>query len=150
MLLAKSDHRKGIQKMKAIPKIQKYMSSMPHTIGADIPLLKAIDEMKANSIRHLPVQRSGKLVGVLTERDVRLASGFDEVSKLKVEDVMMPDPYSVHPDAPLDVVVLHMAEHKLGCTVIEQDNGKVVGIFTATDGLRVLSEVLHQNYKNVV
>jgi acetoin utilization protein AcuB len=60
---------------------------------------------------------------------------------------MTPDPYTVKPATPLDAVVTEMSEHKLGCAIVIQDNGKVVGIFTAVDGLRVLSEVLQQNYR---
>lgn len=133
--------------MKQIPKIEKYMTSMPHTIGRYIPLKTALELMRSHQIRHLPVQEGGKLVGILTDRDIKLASSFKTVGDLKVDDIMTPDPYSVRPEAPLDTVVAEMAEHKYGSAIVLQDNGKVVGIFTAVDGLRVLSEVLHQNYR---
>jgi acetoin utilization protein AcuB len=135
--------------MKQIPKIEKYMTPMPHTIGQSIPLEKALDLMRTHRIRHLPVQEAGKLVGILTDRDIKLASSFATDTQLRVEDVMTPEPYTVKPGTPLDSVVLEMAEQKYGCAIIAQDNGKVVGIFTAVDGLRVLSEILHQNYRAV-
>lgn len=135
--------------MKQIPKIDKYMTAMPHTIGKDIPIGKALEMMRTHQIRHLPVQEGGKLVGVLTDRDIKLASSFSKDGNLVVEDIMTPEPYTVRPQAPVDAVVLEMAEHKYGCAIIVQENGKVVGIFTAVDGLRVLSEVLHQNYRAV-
>ena len=50
--------------MKQIPKIDKYMTPMPHTIGYDIPLKTALEMMRNHGIRHLPVQKGGKLVGV--------------------------------------------------------------------------------------
>lgn len=134
---------------KQMPLIQKVMTAMPHTIGADIAIKKAVELMREYNIRHLPVQRGGQLVGVLTERDIRLARSFQGPSELKVEDVMVPDPYTVSPDAPLDVVSLHLAEHKLGCAIVQQDNGKVVGIFTDNDALRILGEMLRQNYQIV-
>jgi len=133
--------------MKQMPKIEKYMTPMPHTIGKDIPVNKALNMMRENKIRHLPVQEAGKLVGILTDRDLKLASSFEGADKLKVEDVMTSDPYTVHPGVALDAVVGEMAEHKYGCAIVQQDNGKVVGIFTATDGLRAFGETLHQNYK---
>jgi CBS domain-containing protein len=40
-----------------------------------------------------------------------------------------------------------MAEHKYGCVVVRQENGKVVGIFTATDGMRTLGEILQTRFK---
>jgi len=133
--------------MKQIPKIEKYMTPMPHTVGKDITIEKALDLMRDHRIRHLPVQEGGKLVGVLTDRDIKLAFSFANENGLQVGDIMTPDPYTVDPHAALDSTVLEMSEHKYGCAIVVQENGKVVGIFTAVDGLRVLSEVLRQNYR---
>ena len=134
--------------MKQMPKIEKYMTPMPHTIGRDISIKKALDMMREYRIRHLPVQDGGRLVGVLSDRDIKLAISFNLTDDTKVEDVMTPDPYTVKVHANLDEVVLQMAEHKYGCSIIVQDNGKVVGIFTDVDGLRVLGEMIHQHYKS--
>lgn len=133
--------------MKQMPQIQKYMTPMPHTIGKDISLHTALSMMREHRIRHLPVQEGGKLIGILTDRDLKLASSFKESQSLETEEVMTPDPYTVHPETPVDRVALEMAEHKYGCAIIQQENGKVVGIFTATDGLRVLGEMLGSFYK---
>lgn len=133
--------------MKQMPMIEKYMTPMPHTIGSYIPLKLAMNQMREHRIRHLPVENAGKLVGVLTDRDIKLASSITHSEEFKVDDVMTPDPYTVTPHTPLDRVVFEMAEHKYGCAVIRQENGKVVGIFTATDALRVLGETLAANYK---
>jgi acetoin utilization protein AcuB len=89
------------------------------------------------------------LVGILTDRDIKLASSFTNQDNLKVDDVMTPHPYAVKLQTSLSVVVEEMAEHKYGSAIVVQDNGKVVGIFTAVDGLRVLGEVLHQNFREV-
>ncbi len=133
--------------MKTIPKIEKYMTASPHSVGNDIPLKKAYEMMRGYGVRHLPVYHGGKLVGVLTDRDVKLATSFKGSEDMLVDDVMTPDPYAVAPDAPIDRVAIEMSEHKYGCAIIQQTNGKVVGIFTVTDALRALSEVIHQNYK---
>jgi len=132
--------------MKAQPRIQKYMTTQPHSIGADQPMKKAIDMMKEHGFRHLPVQSAGKLIGVLTDRDIKLASTFEGAGEYKVEDVMIPDPYCVSPDANLLEVISLMAEKKYGCALVEQ-SGKLVGIFTLTDALIVLHKVLSENYK---
>jgi acetoin utilization protein AcuB len=133
--------------MKQMPTIQKYMSSMPHTIGAKIPIKTAQSMMREYGIRHLPVQEGGKLVGVLTDRDVKLASAFADAHQLTVDEVMSQDPYAVVPDAPLNRVLEEMAERKYGCAVIQQNNGKVVGIFTAIDAIKVLVDTLDAFYK---
>lgn len=133
--------------MKQMPKVEKVMTTMPHTIGKDIPLAKALDMMRIHRIRHLPVQEGGKLVGVLTDRDLKLATSFTGADELSVEDAMTPDPYSVPPQTPLDHVTGTMAEFKYGCAIIQQENGKVVGIFTATDALRFLTDDMKEHYR---
>lgn len=134
--------------MKQMPTISKYMTPMPHTVGKDIPISKALEIIREYRIRHLPVQDGGVLVGVVTDRDVKLAASFGGTSDLKCEDVMTSDPFTVKPETEVSKVAEEMAEHKYGCAIIQQSNGKVVGIFTATDGMRVLGEVLNQNYKH--
>ncbi len=134
--------------MKAMPMIQKFMTPMPHTVGRDIPIKTAITMMREHRIRHLPVQDGGKLVGVLTDRDIKLAASFEGAEDLIAEEVMTPDPYTVTPDAAADQVAREMAEHKWGCAIVQQDNGKVVGIFTAVDGMRVLGEMLEAHYRH--
>jgi len=121
---------------------------MPHTINPDLPLKTAMSMLREFNVRHLPVQKGGKLVGVLTDRDIKLASSFSQAQELTVEDVMTPDPYTVDPQAALDTVVFEMAANKYGCAVIQQENGKVIGIFTAIDGLRAFGEVLNTRYKH--
>lgn len=135
--------------MKSMPLIQKVMTTMPHTIGNDIPLKKAKAMMSEFHIRHLPVLEGGKLVGILTERDIALASSFQGAAEMKVEDIMMPMTYTVRPEGRLDNVVMEMAEHKYGSAVVQLENGKIVGIFTAVDGLRVLGDILKEHYKGV-
>jgi acetoin utilization protein AcuB len=133
--------------MKAMPQIHVYMTSLPHTIGRDIPISEALSMMREHRIRHIPVMDAGKLVGVITDRDVKLAASFKGGETLTVEEAMTPDPYTVAPETPANYVVSHVAEHRLGCAIVRQANGKVVGIFTATDGLRVLSEMLASGYR---
>jgi CBS domain-containing protein len=133
--------------MKQMPQIQKFMTAMPHTIGKDIPIKTALSMMREYHIRHLPVEDGGKLVGILSDRDLKLAASFAGAGNLTVEEVMTPDPYTASPDAPLDRVAYEMAERKYGCAIIKQGNGKVVGIFTVVDGLRALGETLDTFYK---
>lgn len=134
--------------MKAMPKIQKYMTPMPHTVGHDLPVTKAWDMMKEYRIRHLPVLDGGRLKGILSDRDIKLAASFEGGDRLRCEEIMTPDPYTVNPDTSLDAVVREMAAHKYGSALIVQDNGKVVGIFTDIDALNTLDEVLRGNFRH--
>jgi acetoin utilization protein AcuB len=128
---------------KPIPTIQKYMTTTPHSIGVEQTLAKAHSMMREHDIRHLPVLHGGKILGMLTDRDLRLVESLAGVdpTKVKVEDAMSTVIYSVGPEAPLDQVVGTMAEHKYGSAVIMQ-NEKVVGIFTTVDACRALAELL--------
>jgi acetoin utilization protein AcuB len=128
---------------KAIPVIQKYMTASPHSIGAEQTLARAQEVMAEHGIRHLPVLHGGKLLGVLTDRDLHLVESLKDVNPklVTVSDAMSQSVYSVAPDEPLDEVVMTMAERKLGSAVVLQ-NGKVVGIFTTVDACRALGELL--------
>jgi acetoin utilization protein AcuB len=128
---------------KPIPIIQKYMTTLPHTIGSDQSIAKAASLMSEHKIRHLPVLRGGRLMGVLSDRDIKLIESFRDVdaTKTKVEEAMTEQPYTVDPETPLDVVVRTMADKKFGSAVIMQ-NQKVVGIFTTVDACQALAELL--------
>jgi acetoin utilization protein AcuB len=129
---------------KPIPTIQKYMTTSPHSIGVEQPLSVAHAMMREHGIRHLPVLHGGKLMGMLTERDLRLVESLAGVdpTKVKVDDAMSTVVYSVAPETPLDLVVATMGEHKYGSAVVMQ-NEKVVGIFTTVDVCRAFAELLH-------
>lgn len=129
---------------KPIPTIQKYMTTMPHSVGSDQTLLTAAEMMEEYGIRHLPVLKAGKLQGILTDRDIKLLRSLEgfEADELAVEEAMTEEPFCVGPDASLDEVVLTMAEKKFGSAVVV-DNNKVVGIFTTVDACRALGKLLH-------
>lgn len=135
--------------MKAIPAMQKYMTHVPKSIGHDRTLSQAMEVMHELRIRHLPVLKGGKLVGILTERDINLVLGYNgtDAAKVTVDEAFTPDPYFTTPDAPLNEVAAHMAQHKFGCAIVV-DNGKLVGIFTEVDALKALAELLETRLKH--
>jgi acetoin utilization protein AcuB len=127
----------------SIPLIQKYMTTTPFSVNWDDNLQTAMQTMSKNSIRHLPVLKSGVLVGILSDRDIQLAMsirGVDAALTL-AGDIAVDDIYISSPDTPLFQVVHHMAEKKLGSTLIVQ-NHKLVGIFTSSDAMRILGDIL--------
>jgi acetoin utilization protein AcuB len=132
---------------KAIPSVAKYMTTQPQTIGADISIAKAEKMMSEQRIRHLPVLRAGRLVGILSDRDVKMVMTFKDVDpeKVLVEDAYTPDPYITSPEARLDEVAEKMAAHKYSCVLVE-DNRKLVGILTWVDALQAMSEILKQRF----
>jgi len=99
--------------------------------------------MRQGRMRHLPVLSHGRVVGVVSAGDLHLLEGLDDVDpeRVCVEEAMTPEPYCVHPDAPLDEVVDVMAGNKYGCALIV-DAEHVAGIFTTVDALEAFARVL--------
>lgn len=135
--------------MKSIPTVQKYMTTTPHTIGAEQSLAKAEKMMSENHIRHLPVLQGGQLVGILSERDVRLVETFKDVDpeKVSVEEAFTPEPYIISPNSPLSDVCAQMVSRRYGCALV-CDNYKLVGIFTWIDALKAFDELLATRLKH--
>jgi len=133
--------------MKAMPKIMKFMTTNPVTINAHLTLTQAEKIMHENRIRHLPVLEGGKLLGIVSDRDLKMVMGFKDVdaSKVTVEEACTFDPITVSPEANLDEVVAMMAEKRIG-SVLVVDNGKLVGIYTWVDALQAMHEILHQRF----
>jgi acetoin utilization protein AcuB len=128
---------------KPIPPISKYMTTTPHTTDGHLTLAAASKLMEERKIRHLPVVEGGKLLGVITERDIKFAESFSIVDpeQVTVYGAMNEDLYTVAPETPLDEVVSTMAEKKYGSAIVVQ-NSQVVGVFTTVDACRALAELL--------
>ncbi len=128
---------------KPIPTVQKYMTTSPHTIGDDQPMALAHRMMREHRVRHLPVLRGSKIVGLVSDRDLNTVETLIDVDPLKVlvSEAMSQDPYVVSPDTALDEVVSTMAAKKYGSAVVTQHD-KVVGIFTTVDACRAFADLL--------
>lgn len=128
---------------KRIPHIKKYMTTGVQTIGDEQPMSVAHQMMREQQIRHLPVLHQGKLVGVVTDRDLRLIETLQDVDphKVAVSEAMTADVYTVSPEAELDEVVGSMAASKFGSAVVVE-RGKVVGIFTTVDACNAFADLL--------
>jgi acetoin utilization protein AcuB len=118
------------------------MTKMPKCIDLDADLVKALEIMQENDIRHLPVMDGSELEGVVSERDLSVIESLlpEEWQQISVAEAMTPGPYAVSPETPLAEVAKHMARQKLGCAVVTGAHGEVIGLFTTTDALHVLAD----------
>lgn len=134
--------------MDKMPRIQDFMTALPHSIGLDQHAGAARNLMRKFGIRHLPVEDGGRLVGIVSDRDIQFAMGWEQKSEkeLEIKDVYIPEPYAVSPNTELDEVASRMAADKIGCALIVND-GELLGIFTATDACKILAQVLDRFYK---
>ncbi len=113
----------------------------PRTIEANQPIVAARRIMREYGVRHLPVvDDRGRLVGVISERDIHVAQ-VASADRMMVEEIMAAKPYAVAPNLLLQQVVRNMAAKKLGSAVV-MDHGRVLGVFTTTDALDVLADAL--------
>jgi acetoin utilization protein AcuB len=123
------------------------MTVQPWTIERDASLRDAHTLMQSHQIRHLPVLEDGRLVGVVTDRDLLLleVTARVDVDTTHVDRAMTERPFIVTGDTALDEVVAIMSERKYGSVIVMGREG-VEGIFTAVDACRVLSEVLQSEF----
>lgn len=120
-----------------MPRIDSVMTAFPYAIDLDRRLGDAQRIMMGRSIRHLPVTNQGEVYSVISSTDLELAlarPGADPW-QIEVREVCEQDPYIVDVSEPLDVVLAQMAERRIGCAVVAE-NDRVAGIFTAVDACR--------------
>jgi acetoin utilization protein AcuB len=125
------------------PTVERYMTRSVHSVGRKQSLRTAHDMMRKHQIRHLPVLEGGKLVGLVSLRDLTLVEGLPDVDpeRVMVEEAMTQVPYTVSRDTELTEAADEMARRKLGSAVVVQRE-KVIGVFTTVDALRALSDAL--------
>lgn len=125
--------------------VGQYMTATPATIAYDATLAEAHQLMSQHACRHLPVLRDGAIVGVLSDRDVAVVESLGRTPSdgIRAVEAMTPVPYAVPKDMPLGRVVRQMQRNKYGCTLVTNGaSGPPVGIFTTTDALHALHELL--------
>jgi acetoin utilization protein AcuB len=131
--------------MKRNPQVIAFMSPFPYSIDVDAPLEDAHKLMRRHCFRHLPVTSDGAIVGVLTDRDIKLILGPDFGSpnerELQVRDAYVEEPCVVPASTPVAKVARVMADNRIGSAIVTK-HGKLVGIFTVTDACRALAEIL--------
>jgi len=131
-------------------------SRMTHpviTIHSDIPIHEALNLLKKEHIRRLPVvDKKGNLLGMVSERDLLHASPSDAtslsiyelnylLSKITIEHIMSTDVITVEEDTPIEEAARIMADNKIGGLPVVQKN-KVVGIITESDLFKLFLELL--------
>lgn len=134
-----------LNKRRRMPVVGVVMTSFPYFVEADDNANRMESMMDEHGIRHLPVQENGKVVGIVSERDLHHRIKRDAPSAEKdtilARHVMVKDPYVVSFRTPLSEVVLEMARRRIG-SVIVQRQGRLAGILSAMDVCRILGEYL--------
>ena len=127
------------------------MTKSPITIKRDDSFQTALNLLRQGGVRHLPVMEGKKLVGILTDRDLRQASPSPATSlsmyeikylldKILVEDIMVKNVITVPPTATIEFAAKLLYENKIGALPIVNEKGELLGIITETDILETFVE----------
>jgi acetoin utilization protein AcuB len=118
--------------------ISRLMTYGAETISSHDTLQTAATLMERGGFRRVPVVDDGKLVGIISDRDVRAHSGY--LDSTRVTAAMTSDPKTVTPQMSVEDAARLMIEHKIGGLPVVED-GKLVGILTTTDVLKAFLKV---------
>lgn len=131
------------------PILKSVMTPFPYTIGPEQTLRHAKAMMAEHRIHHLPVADNGKLLGIISERDIRWALDpiFDLGSEdeVPVESVFRRNVYACDLHTRLDEALTAMAENHYGSVLVTK-HGKLAGIFTYTDACREFADYLSKRF----
>jgi acetoin utilization protein AcuB len=137
-----------MKKYKKIPHVGAVMTPFPHFVDTDAGVVEVERLMDEHHIRHIPVQQEGRVVGIVSQRDLyRLVDRFlpnTEKARIRARDIMV-DPYVVAFDTPLNEVALEMAKRHIGSAIVLHHE-KLAGILSATDICRILAEILESEF----
>jgi acetoin utilization protein AcuB len=115
------------------------MTKEPITVEPDDLLIRASHKMQTGGFRRLPVVSDGKLVGIVTERDLREHRGYLEHTK--INGVMTEDPVTVSPATTLEEAAQILLERQIGGLPVVANRG-LIGIITASDILKAFLDVM--------
>jgi acetoin utilization protein AcuB len=123
-------------------KIHSLMIPDPITITANASISEAIELMKINSIRHLPViSQDRRLKGFLTLTDLKQGLIPSMLGDLTLQDLMIKDPITVDPDDDIEFAAQLIYKNKIGGMPVVKDD-RLAGIITATDILRTFIDMM--------
>jgi acetoin utilization protein AcuB len=122
--------------------IRDLMISDPISITVNSSITEAIDLMKTNHIRHLPVvSRGGQLEGLVTLADLKQGLMPSMVGDVTLRDIMIKDPLTVAPEDDIETAAQIIYKHKIAGLPVVTD-GRLVGIITETDLLRAFIDMM--------
>lgn len=128
------------------------MSSPVITVEPNLPIMDALELMKSKGIRRTPVMKDGKLVGIISDKDLLNAAPSDATSlsvwelnyllgKISVSEIMTKNVFTVTEDTPIEEAAYLMAAKKIGGLPVMSD-GHLVGLITETDLFRIFLELM--------
>jgi len=122
--------------------VYEFTTPCPTTVEPTTSVLKAKQIMKELNVRHLPVVVDSEAVGIVSERDLQVVDTFTNSDTLILGKFMSKNPYSVRVKESIAEVALEMSRKKIGSAIVNNSDGSFYGIFTVTDALNALVEIV--------
>lgn len=124
--------------------VEEFTTPDPITAQANANIHELSELMKNHNVRHLPILRNSRVVGIVSDRDIRVVSCLTPNQKILVQahDIMSADPLTVCTRDSLDDVAFKMSLKKVGSVIVNDESDQFYGIFTATDALNALIEIM--------
>jgi acetoin utilization protein AcuB len=123
--------------------VEEFTTPSVVTIESEAGLGDALDLMKQMKIRHLPVTREGKICGIISERDLLSHHNKPWAKMMSTRDIMSENILTVYKHDNLGQVAYQLANRKVGSALVVDANDKLYGIFTTTDALNALVEIVY-------
>lgn len=124
-------------------RLEEYTTPSPCSVKESASIKSVIKLMEDREIRHLPVLNDkGEAIGIISDRDVAVLKSFAFNADVQAKDLMTSDPVSANVNASLLDAVYLMSSKKIGSIIVNDDGGELYGIFTSTDALNALIDVL--------
>lgn len=122
-------------------KVEEFTSTSPIFVGPEDNLREVEKKMRQEGIRHVPVLNEGEVVGILSQRDLYIVRAVRS-DQVLVKECMVTKPYAISKDDLLQDVVFQMSDRKIGSAIVLDSRRNLFGIFTTTDALNALVEIM--------
>jgi acetoin utilization protein AcuB len=123
-------------------KVEEWMVKNPIVVTLDQKVQDCVDLMREHSIRHLPVVENHRLIGLVTESDLREVFLASLIEDLTIEGVMITEPLTVTPETEIEDAAKLIYYHKIGGLPVVDVYGQVVGIITVADLVEAFIELM--------
>jgi len=132
--------------------VKEWMAKDPIVIDENTSIMKATQMMKEHGIRRIPVVRDGRLIGIISDRDIKEAAPskatsldvhelYYLLSEIKVKDIMTPDPITLKENDSVEKAAVIMLENRISGIPVVDDDYHVIGVITQTDVFKVMISI---------
>ncbi len=132
--------------------VKEWMATDPITVDEETSIMKVTQLLKEHKIRRVPVVRRNKLVGIVSDRDIKEAAPskatsldvhelYYLLSEIKVKDIMTPNPLTLKENDSVEKAAVIMLENRISGMPVVDDENHVIGLVTQTDIFKVMISI---------